>query len=209
LGYQLGQVVEWWKNQHFEYHLCPHPQGADVDMVGKNKSVLFIPVWVQCSWLTASQWGQLGGVRWPLCLDQLSGWTASWLQGTRPGSVWSHHPCWSFYILVLFWLLPWWGGTSPLASSQPGILSLDRYKQDRLVFHNHIHISTLRTRTETVFKTLVFSPFNHLTWLIVQENFIVLSCWKSNRSYNYYITLLMSTIYIWHSRKYKSCIFYY
>jgi len=25
------------------------------------------------------------------------------------------------------------------------------------------------------FKTLVFSPLNHLTWLIAQENFIILS----------------------------------
>jgi hypothetical protein len=58
-----------------------------------NKSVLFIPVRAPCSRLTASQWGQLGGVKWPLCLDQLRGWTTSWLQGTRPGSVWIHRPC--------------------------------------------------------------------------------------------------------------------
>jgi len=25
-GYQLGQMVEWWENQHFEDHLCPRPQ---------------------------------------------------------------------------------------------------------------------------------------------------------------------------------------
>jgi hypothetical protein len=31
----------------------------------------------------------------------------------------------------------------------------------------------LRTRTEMVFKTLVFSPLNHLTWLIAQKNFII------------------------------------
>jgi len=42
-----------------------------------------------------------------------------------------------------------------------------------------IHIGTLRTRAETVFKTLVFSPFNHLTWLTAQESFIV-----HNRSLN-------------------------
>jgi hypothetical protein len=41
------------------------------------------------------------------------------------------------------------------------------------VFVLRIHISTLRTRTEIVFETLVFSPFNHLTWLIAQENFII------------------------------------
>jgi hypothetical protein len=27
-GYQPGQMVEWWENQHFEDHLCPRPQGA-------------------------------------------------------------------------------------------------------------------------------------------------------------------------------------
>jgi hypothetical protein len=29
------------------------------------------------------------------------------------------------------------------------------------------------TRREMVFKTLAFSSFNHLTWLIAQENFII------------------------------------
>jgi hypothetical protein len=33
--------------------------------------------------------------------------------------------------------------------------------------------STLRTRTEMVFKTLVFSPLNHLTQLTARENFII------------------------------------
>jgi hypothetical protein len=32
---------------------------------------------------------------------------------------------------------------------------------------------TLRMRTEMVFEMLVFSPLNHLTWLIAQENFII------------------------------------
>jgi len=32
--------------------------------------------------------------------------------------------------------------------------------------------STLRTKTEMVFETLVFSPLNHLTQLIAWENFI-------------------------------------
>jgi hypothetical protein len=27
-GYQPGQMVERWKNQRFEYHLCPRPQGS-------------------------------------------------------------------------------------------------------------------------------------------------------------------------------------
>jgi len=41
LGYQLGQVIEQWKNQHFEDNLCPPPpppppppQCADMDMAG-------------------------------------------------------------------------------------------------------------------------------------------------------------------------------
>jgi hypothetical protein len=37
----------------------------------------------------------------------------------------------------------------------------------------HSQTSTLRTRTEMVFETLVFSPLNHLTWLIARENFIM------------------------------------
>jgi hypothetical protein len=58
-----------------------------------TQSVLFIPVQAPRSWLTTNQWGLMGGVKWLLCLDQLSGWTTSWLQGSRPSSVWSHHPC--------------------------------------------------------------------------------------------------------------------
>jgi len=65
LGYQPGQVVEWWKSQCFKDYLCPHPQGTDMDM--------------------------------------------------------------------------------------------------NINIHIHIHISTQRMRTEMVFETLVFSPFNHLT----------------------------------------------
>jgi hypothetical protein len=34
-GYQLGRGVEWWKKKHrLEDHLCPRPQGADMNMVG-------------------------------------------------------------------------------------------------------------------------------------------------------------------------------
>jgi hypothetical protein len=29
--YQPGQMVEQWANQHFEDHLCPHPQGTNLD----------------------------------------------------------------------------------------------------------------------------------------------------------------------------------
>jgi hypothetical protein len=43
--------------------------------------------------------------------------------------------------------------------------------------------NTLRTRTEMVFETLVFSPFNHLTRLIARENFIILSHRESNKSH--------------------------
>jgi hypothetical protein len=40
----------------------------------------------------------------------------------------------------------------------------DRYIYD--MEGNCSHISILRTRTEMVLETLVFSPFNHLTWLV-------------------------------------------
>jgi hypothetical protein len=43
-------------------------------------------------------------------------------------------------------------------------------------------ISVLILWTEMVFKMLVFSPLNHLTWLIAQENFIVASRQESNKS---------------------------
>jgi len=122
-------MVEWWKNQCLEDHLHPQSPGVDMNMTGNT--VLFIPVQAPCSRLTTSQKEQLGKVKWLLCLDQLSGWTTSWLQGTRPGSMWSHHPCCSFNSLVLFQLLPWWGG--------PCILIL---------------------KTEMVFEMLFFSSFN-------------------------------------------------
>jgi hypothetical protein len=41
----------------------------------------------------------------------------------------------------------------------------------------------MRTRTEMVFETLVFSPLNHLTLLIARENFIILSRRESNKSH--------------------------
>jgi hypothetical protein len=37
---------------------------------------------------------------------------------------------------------------------------------------NSSHFSTLRMRMEMVLKMLVFSPFNHLTWLVAREDFI-------------------------------------
>jgi hypothetical protein len=43
--------------------------------------------------------------------------------------------------------------------------------------------STLRTRTEMVFETLVYSQLNHLTRLIARENFIILSRRESNKSH--------------------------
>jgi hypothetical protein len=48
---------------------------------------------------------------------------------------------------------------------------------------NSSHFSTLRTRTEMVLETLVFSPFDHLTRLVARENFIILSRRESSRSY--------------------------
>jgi hypothetical protein len=56
---------------------------------------------------------------------------------------------------------------------------------DRMFFPTIIRLSTQRTRTEMVFEMFVFSPLIHLTWLIAQENFIILSCWESNKSRNY------------------------
>jgi hypothetical protein len=38
----------------------------------------------------------------------------------------------------------------------------------------HNQTSTLRTRTEMVIETLVFSLLNHLTQLIARENFIMI-----------------------------------
>jgi len=32
LGYHSGQIVERWKNQRFEDHLCPRPQGTSLIM---------------------------------------------------------------------------------------------------------------------------------------------------------------------------------
>jgi len=46
-------------------------------------------------------------------------------------------------------------------------------------------VSPLRTRTEMVFETLVFLPFNHLTRLIVRENFFILSRRERNRCYSF------------------------
>jgi hypothetical protein len=51
---------------------------------------------------------------------------------------------------------------------------------------NASQTSTLRTRTEMVFKILVFSPLNHLTRLIARENFIILICQESNKSQSYF-----------------------
>jgi hypothetical protein len=42
-GYQPGQMVQWWKNQHFKDHLCPRPQGTSLTMVGKNIRSKFTP----------------------------------------------------------------------------------------------------------------------------------------------------------------------
>jgi len=46
----------------------------------------------------------------------------------------------------------------------------NQHFEDHLCPHlqgaDDIHISTLRMRTEMVFKMLVFSSFSHLTWLI-------------------------------------------
>jgi hypothetical protein len=40
-GYQPRQMVEWRKNQRFENHLCPRPQGTEVAAVPIR--VIYIP----------------------------------------------------------------------------------------------------------------------------------------------------------------------
>jgi len=66
---------------------------------------------------------------------------------------------------------------------QPGQM-VERWKNQRFEDHlcprpqgtSHNQTSTLRTRTEMVFETLVFlvfSPLNHSTRLIARENFII------------------------------------
>jgi hypothetical protein len=64
------------------------------------------------------------------------------------------------------------------------------------------HVSTLRMRIEVVFETLVFSPFNHLTCLIAQENFIM-QCSLFLFSWN---TVTENSIHILMS--YKDVLFY-
>jgi hypothetical protein len=62
-----------------------------------------------------------------------------------------------------------------LSGYQPGQM-VERWENWRFKVHlcPRPRPSTLRTRTEMVFETLFFSPLNHLTWLIAQENFIIL-----------------------------------
>jgi len=43
----------------------------------------------------------------------------------------------------------------------------------------------MRTRTEMDFEMLVFSLLYHLTWLIAQENFIILSYWECNKYHHF------------------------
>jgi hypothetical protein len=76
-----------------------------------------------------------------------------------------------------------------LLGYQPGQM-VERWKKQ--CFEDHL--CTLRTRTEMVFKTLVFSPLNHLTQLIAWENFIILSCRESNKSHFTQSLLLEMTI---------------
>jgi hypothetical protein len=68
-GYQLGQMVERWKNQHFEDHLCPRPQGTSLIMVGKNILSKFIPGPV------CLRDRSVGGFNSCFCLDQCRVWT--------------------------------------------------------------------------------------------------------------------------------------
>jgi hypothetical protein len=57
-GYQSGKVVQFFRDQRFEDHLCPHPQGCWID-VGKvdNPVLLFIPVKAPFSGPPFCHWG--------------------------------------------------------------------------------------------------------------------------------------------------------
>jgi hypothetical protein len=46
-----------------------------------------------------------------------------------------------------------------------------------------ISVLVLRVLVWLVFETLVFSPLNHLTWLIARENSIILSRQEGNKSH--------------------------
>jgi hypothetical protein len=49
-----------------------------------------------------------------------------------------------------------------------------------------VRISSLRTRTGMVLKTLVLLPFNHITKLVARESFTALSSCESFKSYTKY-----------------------
>jgi hypothetical protein len=49
---------------------------------------------------------------------------------------------------------------------------------------------------EMVFETLVFSLLNHLTQLVAQENFIILSRWESNKPHFIEKEEVMTAVYI-------------
>jgi hypothetical protein len=72
------------KNQSFEDHLRSHPQGTEV--AGVPIHVIYIPTRAPCSWLHASQWGLVGGVKYLPSFAQLSDWIACSSQDTGPGS---------------------------------------------------------------------------------------------------------------------------
>jgi hypothetical protein len=77
---------------------------------------------------------------------------------------------------------------------------VERWKNQR--FKDHLcpcpqGTSLLRTRTEMVLETLVFSPLNHLTRLIAWENLIIFSRQESNKSHfrnHVYIHLFISLL---------------
>jgi hypothetical protein len=48
------------------------------------------------------------------------------------------------------------------------------------------------SKTEMVFKTLVFTPLNHLTQLIAQENFIIFCHRESNKSQKVKMSLCLT-----------------
>jgi hypothetical protein len=103
-GCRPHQVAEWRRNQRFEDHLRPRPQGTEV--AGVPIHVIYIPAWALCSLLRASQWGLVGGVKCLPRFTQLSDWIACSSQDTRPSWTWNHRLCWSFQWSVEFHLLP-------------------------------------------------------------------------------------------------------
>jgi hypothetical protein len=196
-------MFEWRKNQCFKDQLRPRPQGAKVAVIPirviyiparASCSWLHTSQWglvvgVKCSpcfaqlsdWIACSSQDTRPGSTWNhhLCWSFMFPLKFDWTPETSAETVVS---CWAGPGIL------WWtcypirklGKTgraldsthqSPLASTQPWTRGSGRYIYD--MDGNSSHFSALRTSTEMVLETLVFSPFNHLTQLVAQEDFIM------------------------------------